>query len=147
MCTIRLTVNPCVCMLLAFRFLSRPQLQAWDLQRRVLRFLRTALEEDDFVKQSEFTCRKLIDGGYDRVASRKILTAFPGQSKQQRMAAKPEKEAAGTFRCSRIGRTFSKQGEILPEHFEKGHGLVVCYTSNKNFFRLRYFRLCESFDS
>ena len=117
----------------------------------LFRLLKTNLQEADFLKQSEFTFRKLIERGYDRIALRKIKSEFTWQSKQERLAPKgveafhkqilPFKlQFSDSFRRVGIGRILTEQCSILPESFSSRHKIVVCFTSNKNLFRLRYFR-------
>jgi hypothetical protein len=118
-----------------------------------VRLLKTNLKEADFEKQIEFTYRRLLDRGYDRSSLRKIRADFSWHTKKKRMVSRPAPEARKRVMpfkmpysdCAcrlNVGKILMEHSSMLSQSFRDGHRFVLCYTANKNLFRLRYSRFC-----
>ena len=114
-------------------------------------FLRTNYHQGNFERHADFTITKLLDRGSDRIAFRKFRGELSWASKTQLIQKRPP--AASTSRVLPFkirysdavheigpGRILTSLSDTLPPTFKAAHRILLCHVSNKNMFRLRYYR-------
>ena len=122
----------------------------------LIRLLRTNCHEGDFDRHADFTQSKLLERGYDRTALRKIRSELTWACKAKLIQKRPS-AASSSIRILPFkirysdavheigpGRLLTSLSDSLPPSFKAAHRVLLCHVSNKNMFRLRYYRFLGS---